>query len=454
MPNISSLNTAYSGLNAQRRVLDVTAHNIANANTKGYHVQRVDLVSTGRSAVSGLFSGTSRTNGVNADALSRSYDDLLTARAAREDASLSSANTSSSTMNAIEQVFPEPGDNGIAQQLDQFWSSWSAVATSPGSSAARTELLAKATTLTASLNRGATDLQSIADAAATRTSTLAVDVNTLATQLADVNRAITTSVQANPDLLDHRDVLLGSLSKLTGATTRPAANGLVDVYIGNRALVVGEYTEQVDGTTGTLVWTNGNQPVSAPSGEAAALAATTTDVIPRYRASLDAVAASLVSGVNALHTVGYDQTSTTGRNFFDPTKTTAATISLSIDVAGTPGNIAAGAPVLPGPTAPGLLDGDQARAIARLADSVAGPNATYRSLINNLATETNAATSRAALQTQVAAGATRDADAVGSVSLDEEMATLVSAQRAYEANARVIKAVDDMLSFLIQTVGR
>ena len=51
------------------------------------------------------------------------------------------------------------------------------------------------------------------------------------------------------------------------------------------------------------------------------------------------------------------------------------------------------------------------------------------------------------------AGATRDAESVGSVNLDEEMANLVSAQRAYEANARVIKAVDDMLSFLMQSFG-
>lgn len=453
MPNISSLNTAYSGLAAQRRVLDVTAHNIANANTKGYHVQRVDLVSAGSSATSGLFSGSSKTNGVNSDALSRSYDELLAARASREDASLSSATTSSSTMAAIEQIFPEPSDTGIAHQLDQFWSSWSGVATSPGSSAARTDLLAKADTLTSSLNRAAADLQGVYDVAAARTSALAIDVNTMAKQLADVNKAITTSLESNPDLLDHRDVLLNSLAKLTGATTRPAANGLVDVYVGNRALVVGEYTEQMDGSSGTLTWTNGNQPVNAPSGEAAALAATTTDVVPRYRAALDTVAAALVSGVNALHTVGYDKTSTTGRTFFDPTKTTAATIALSVDVAGTPNNIAAGAPVLPGPTAPGVLDGGQARAIARLADSVTGPNTAYRTLISGLATETNAATSRAALQEQVAAGATRDAASVGSVNLDEEMANLVSAQRAYEANARVIKAVDEMLSFLMQSFG-
>jgi flagellar hook-associated protein FlgK len=39
---------------------------------------------------------------------------------------------------------------------------------------------------------------------------------------------------------------------------------------------------------------------------------------------------------------------------------------------------------------------------------------------------------------------------VGAVSIDEEMAALVAAQRAYEANARVISVVDEMLGFLIE----
>ena len=52
MPNLSSLNTSFTGLNAQRRALDIIAHNVANASTEGYHRQRADLVSLGTSAAS------------------------------------------------------------------------------------------------------------------------------------------------------------------------------------------------------------------------------------------------------------------------------------------------------------------------------------------------------------------------------------------------------------------
>src|SRR3712207_5666965 len=44
MSSMSSLTTALSVLYAQRRDLEVTGHNIANANTDGYTRQRVDLI--------------------------------------------------------------------------------------------------------------------------------------------------------------------------------------------------------------------------------------------------------------------------------------------------------------------------------------------------------------------------------------------------------------------------
>jgi flagellar hook-associated protein 1 FlgK len=228
---------------------------------------------------------------------------------------------------------------------------------------------------------------------------------------------------------------------------------MVDVTVNGRPIVSATTAFDLDGTTGTLVFQSDGLPVGPTSGEAASLSATITDVVPRYRALLDDVANTLVTTVNAVHSVGYDQAGTTGRTFFTPAGVTAATISLSTDVVGQPSHVAAGAPVLPGPTAPGPLDGEQARLMAALADSATGADSKYHAMITGLAVETRGATQRAEIQDQVAESAIRDADSVGAVSIDEEMAGLVAAQRAFEASARVFTVIDEMLQTLIERTG-
>ena len=49
---------------------------------------------------------------------------------------------------------------------------------------------------------------------------------------------------------------------------------------------------------------------------------------------------------------------------------------------------------------------------------------------------------------------TKNRDAVSSVSLDEEMADLMRFQRSYQANARVVRVIDEMLDGLINNMLR
>jgi flagellar hook-associated protein 1 len=451
MPNISSLYTSLSALQTQRKVMDVTAHNVANEATPGYHRQRVELQSLGARPIAGVMAGAqNRPYGVTSTGVTRSVDVLLEARMVREEGNRSAANKTSSTMATIEGIFPEPSDTGLSSQLAEFWGAWSDVATNPESLSSRTALLQKATTLTENLHRASTDLTAVRNNAIERTGSLAIEVNDIAGRVADLNTMIVANPGDDNDLIDQRDMLVTSLSKLTGAVAQPSPGGMVDVYVNGRSIVSGTIAHEITGAGGTLRFTADNLALNPVSGEAGALAATITDIVPRYTAALDDVASTIVTQVNALHTTGYDQNSVTGRNFFDPANTTAASISLSADVLGQPANIAAGAPA-PGP--PGALDGEQARLLAALAESSTGPDSKYHALISGLAVETQATSRRADIQNQVADAAQSEADSVGAVSLDEEMANLTSAQRAFEAASRVLTAVDDMLAFLIERTG-
>ena len=451
MALVSSLYTALSGLQAQQRVMDVTGHNVANQTTPGYHRQRVELQSvalhTGFNQVGQV---SLRAGGVMAIATSRATNDVVAYRAVREDGLRSAADGMAATLGTIEGFFGEPSDNSIATELQSLWSTWSDVAQNPGNVSSRTALLEQTSTVINGLRAKASNLQETWNTDVSRMKSLAGEVNDLATQVAGLNKAISASPEAANDLLDQRDILIGKLSQLVGATPYTNGAGQMEVIVNGRALVSGQEAYAIQENTGTLQWVADARPVNAVSGEAASLTSAISDVIPRYQAALDGVAASLVQSVNALHSTGYDQAGTTGLNFFDPAGVTALTIALSTDVAGQPSRIAAGGA---GATAPGALDGEMARQLAQLGAAVTGPDEKYRSMIGTLAVETRAAKQSASVQGTIADSAKAEMDSETTVSLDEEMTSLVAAQRAYEASARVLTAVDEMLGVLLERTG-
>jgi flagellar hook-associated protein 1 FlgK len=174
-----------------------------------------------------------------------------------------------------------------------------------------------------------------------------------------------------------------------------------------------------------------------------------SNVVPQTLADLDAVASSLVTSVNALHVTGHglDPIADVNLNFFEPTGTTAATLALSVDVAGQPSRIA-----LAGPTE-GDLGGALGHQIAALADSTSGPDTVFRNLVGRLGVETRTATSRATIQDRISRQVQEERQTMTGVNLDEEMTSLVATQRAYEAAARMLTAADEMLDQLINRTG-
>ncbi|MFT5025812.1 MAG: flagellar hook-associated protein FlgK, partial [Ilumatobacter sp.] len=191
MPNISGLYTALSGMNAQRRVLDVTAHNVANQATEGYHRQRVDLRAVGVSDVATVFAGQDiRVGGVDATAVTRMIDNLAEDRALRQTATYGGTQTMRANLDQIEMTFPEPSENGIAAQLDELWASWSDLSSAPDSPVVRSQLLDRARGVIDALGRASADLNGVSDSAARQVPSMANEVNNLAGRIAELNQAI------------------------------------------------------------------------------------------------------------------------------------------------------------------------------------------------------------------------------------------------------------------------
>jgi len=211
--NFSGLNIGLSSLYAQQRGLQVTGHNIANANTDGYSRQRVDLSANHgpvSPAVHSRWSGAG--NGVTVDGTDRVRDEFLEGRALVEhgrDAALRAVN---GVLREVETTFAEPGDIGLQSQMSDFFNGWDDVANNPDDLAARTQLLERAETLATGLNRAAAGLTGLRDVSVQQLDALTEEVNATATRVAELNQAVSVATRSGlspNDLADQRDRLGG-----------------------------------------------------------------------------------------------------------------------------------------------------------------------------------------------------------------------------------------------------
>ncbi|MGN6242589.1 MAG: flagellar hook-associated protein FlgK [Motilibacteraceae bacterium] len=462
MSTFSGLSTALSALYAQRRGLDVTGQNIANANTEGYSRQRVDLQSVGAPvtpAIWSVYSGAGQ--GVDVSGVQRLRDAFLELRGQTEHGRLSYFQGVDAVYGQIEQSLGEPSDTGIQSQLSDFWAGWHDVANAPGDPAARSQLLQRAQTLTDGLNKAADSLSTQWGQLREQLGTTLSDVNSVAANVADLNQAILRADQAGlPDseLKDQRDGLVMKLADAVGGRVVYGDNGVADVYLGGTALVRGSTSLklQVSGASDLqsqstdpvrITWAKDGSPADVTTGSAAALAQGLTTTVPSTLASLDSVAAAVVTRVNALHTGGFDLAGNPGADFFDPAGTTAAGIRLNPALTDHPELVAASG------TAGATLDASQADALARLGTDPTGPDSTYRQVIVDLGVQAQTATRRAAIQSDVTSQVDAARDAQSGVNLDEEMINMVQYQHAYEGAARLMTAVDQTLDTLIHNTG-
>ena len=459
MSTFSGLSTALSSLVAQRRGLDVTGQNVANANTEGYSRQRVSMSSSTTGQTAAIWStplpvGT----GVTVSDVDRIRDVFLERRAHTEHGRQELLGVRRAVLAEIEQTFGEPSDTGLQSQLSDFWAAWGDVSNRPGDLAARAQLVQRTHTLVEGFRR--TDA-ALSAQWASRREQLAVTVeavNTAARQVAELNAAIRHAEQVgqpNNDLTDKRDLLVVQLADLAGITARSGDDGSVDVYLGGAALVRGDRAEQlqVSGAAGIdgagaepvrITWARDGYDAEVTGGRAGGLHEVLTGTIPGTVARLDAVVGTLVTAVNDAHAAGKDLDGLPGGPVF--AGTSARTLVAALE---DPRRVAAGGAA----SADGSLDGSNADALAGIARLPKGPDYAYRQLIVGIGVESQTAQRRTDVQTEVTRTVDGLRDAAAGVNMDEEMVNMLAYQRAYEAAARLMSAVDSTLDTLINRTG-
>ena len=447
MSTFFGLETALRGILAHQQAIDTTGHNVTNANTEGYSRQQATLGASDPMLITSPFANgnlASIGTGVSVTSYERIRNQFLDLQYRAQAMQVGYQEASSQQLDQVEMGLAEPGENGIAAQLNKFWSTWSDVSNTPNDPAARQALIDQAQNLSAAfkgLDQQLTNVKSQATAQYAAITGPGGDVETIATQISQLNGSIKALVAGGDspnDLLDRRDALLDQLSKLAQVSVTDLGNGSLNVSFG------GTSTPLIADTT--VNWPQTLDSTSpAAGGQLGALLkltdtsppAATAGIIQSYRTQLNAAAQQLADDVNALHNPGG-----TGTDFFTYTSagTAAGTLNVNVGVAGvrTSTSGAAG-------------DNDIALQITNLRGGTA--DKLYTAFVTKVGGDLKNAQTGSSNANTLLSSIDDRRQSVSGVSLDEEMTNLVRFQRGYQASARAMSTIDQMLDTLINRTG-
>jgi flagellar hook-associated protein 1 FlgK len=448
--DFNGIRIALSSLYAQRRALEVVGQNVANVNTEGYTRQRVEMESVNGPVAAAVFSrSTTAGQGVSSSAVTRLRDQFMDLRGYQEHAVDSGLRRTQSVLARVELAFDEPSDTGLGALMADFWAGWDDVANRPDDLAARSQLLERATTMAGGFRQLDATLAGLRQFAVAELQAIVAEVNATSSRIAELNTGIQAAVHAGfspNELMDQRDLLVGELAEKVGVTVRPGEDGSVDVFVAGTAIVRGPRAQTLEveidtdpAQTVRVVWTADGYPVAA-SGEAGGLLGAINDILPRYRSELAAVAQQVHDDVNALHATGYALDGSTGLDFFTMGP---SGIEVAAAILADPSLVAAAS------AAGSARDGSLAQRIAELT----GPDDLYQELVVGLGIESQAVNRRVDVQAAIVRHVDDARQAAAGVNLDEEMTAMVAYQHAYDAAARFLTAVDEVLETLINRTG-
>jgi len=474
------LETARRALEAQQAALQVTAHNIANANTPGYSRQVVAMTPTDPYAVPTLsrFVGAGQVGtGVSVSDITRVRDAFLDAQMRDVQNTVGDMEARRDALQEVEIIFNEPSESGLHSVMDAFWQSLQDLANNPESPSVRSAVQQAGGNLASAFQTTHRQLTDLRDNIDSVIRARVEEINDIAKEIAQVNGEIAnvTAVGDKPnDLLDRRDALLEKLSRYVDVTVQPEQNGAVSVFVNGMAVAspygfskINVVNDPANHNYAKLYWdTAGPNPpeVQLKSGELNGLLTVRDTLINGYLTKLDSVATALATSINTLQTSGYGLPGTTPP---PPPFFTAQGGGPVINAANIQVNPAMGLSDIaaasndgsPTPDNPG--DGSNALKMAAVKST---PDPTYlggfspddyfRALIGQIGLETGETTRMAEGQGLLAKQIDNQRDAVSGVSLDEEMINMVRYQHAYQAAAQLISVTNDMLDTLINRLGR
>ncbi|NLT94717.1 MAG: flagellar hook-associated protein FlgK [Clostridia bacterium] len=311
------LNIGAKGLAAQQRALDITGHNIVNANTEGYTRQSVVLQSDYPIKTVNGFVGT----GVKITDVQRMRDNYLDLQYRTENKAMGYWKFKDNTLQKIEVILNEPSNAGLRSTLDKFWAAWEDLSRTPESSAVRTTVIETGQAVVETFNHMDRQFRELRDDIDNSINVYIREINSIASQIRDLNYQIVKGEAEGPkanDLRDKRDLLLDQLSEIVDIEVVEDKRGSISVTIGGRALVSGNVVNQIYGKQDVnndnltkIIWADGTE-VRIKSGLMKGMLESRDEIVVDFMAKLDKMAYSFATKLNESHSQGFHLLADTG----------------------------------------------------------------------------------------------------------------------------------------------
>ncbi len=327
----SLINSAMSGLSAAQSALNTVSNNISSYNVAGYTRQSTILGASNSTLTGGRWVG----NGVYVSGVQREYDAFITNQLRAAQNQSSGLTTRYQQMSKIDDVLSDT-TNSLSANLQDFFKSLQTLVSNAEDPAARQTVLGKADGL---VNQFKTNDQYLRDQDAqvnTAISTSVDQINNYAKQIANLNDQISrltgVGAGASPnELLDQRDQLVSELNKIVGVDVTVQDSGTYNISIANGyTLVQGSNASQLaavkssaDPARTTIAYVDtaaGNVEISEKqitTGSLGGLLTFRSQDLDQARNTLNQMALAFADAMNTQHQAGFDANGDAGGKLFD-----------------------------------------------------------------------------------------------------------------------------------------
>lgn len=327
----SLINSAMSGLSAAQSALNTVSNNISSYNVAGYTRQTTILGASNSTLTGGGWVG----NGVYVSGVQREYDAFITNQLRAAQNQSSGLTTRYQQMSKIDDVLSDT-TNSLSANLQDFFKSLQTLVSNAEDPAARQTVLGKADGL---VNQFKTNDQYLRDQDAqvnTAISTSVDQINNYAKQIANLNDQISrltgVGAGASPnELLDQRDQLVSELNKIVGVDVTVQDGGTYNISIANGyTLVQGSNASQLaavkssaDPARTTIAYVDtaaGNVEISEKqitTGSLGGLLTFRSQDLDQARNTLNQMALAFADAMNTQHQAGFDANGDAGGKLFD-----------------------------------------------------------------------------------------------------------------------------------------